>query len=318
MLDLNPKTPSRKPNELSSPSASSTKQQPTDRSKLLECRRCGGTNHIAKFCRWKGRAKPSKARGGSSRSHGTSVKAVVHPGATDDATSTSLLNPALDKALSEIVTTMHTITSQQEDCSAQLGPTLTAEIQIEGCPVTALLDTGSPVTIVLLDFLLQTLAKQKKPRETTQARIEEKLKPPSIPLCSYEGQPLSIVGQMTVDICRGDNKAKVKVHIQQGAPVCVLVGTDVLPRLGLSYWSLVLTTLLLTACLSKSGRESSKPEKGPQLCRTTMDTRTELSSSLPLRESLLDTCESSKHSSVVSVVEQLPFSTQETSCRREA
>ena len=36
-----------------------------------------------------------------------------------------------------------------------------------------------------------------------------------------------------VDNCRGAHKASVRVHIQQGAPVCVLVGTDVLPKLGL-------------------------------------------------------------------------------------
>jgi hypothetical protein len=127
---------------------------------------------------------------------------------------------------------MHTITSQQ---NAQLGPTPVVEVHVEGCPVTALLDTGSPATIISLDFLLQTLAKQKKPGETPQAwreRIEKQLEPPSIPLRSYGGQPLSIVGQVLVNICRGDTSTRAKVHIQQGAPVCVLIGTDVLPKLG--------------------------------------------------------------------------------------
>ena len=81
------------------------------------------------------------------------------------------MNLNLDKALSQFFTTMHTITSQQD---AQLGPTPTTEVQVEGCPITNLLDTGSPATIVSLDFLLQTLAKQK-PGETPKAwraRIE--------------------------------------------------------------------------------------------------------------------------------------------------
>ena len=94
---------------------------------------------------------------------------------------------------------------------------------MEGSPVTALLDTGSPATIVSLDFLLQTLAKQRKPGEIPQAwkaRREVKVEPRSIPLRSYGGQPLSIVGQVTLDIRRGDTSTRAKVHIQQGAPVC--------------------------------------------------------------------------------------------------
>ena len=39
------------------------------------------------------------------------------------------------------------------------------------------------------------------------------------------------MGQVTVDIRRGDTSTRVKVHIQQGAPVCVLIGTDALPKL---------------------------------------------------------------------------------------
>ena len=121
---------------------------------MSECKQCGGTNHIAKVCRWKGRAKPTEARDGhgSCKSQGTSIKAV-HCSATT--TATPALNPDLDKVLSQFVTTMHTITSQQ---NAQLGLTPTTEVQVEGCPVTALLDTGSPLTIISLDFLLQTLA----------------------------------------------------------------------------------------------------------------------------------------------------------------
>ena len=106
---------------------SSTKQQSTDRGKLLECKQCWGTNHSTKFCQWKGRAEPAEARGGSARIHGSSVKVSV----TDSATSVLPLNPDLDEALSKITTTMHTITSQQDDCSVQLGPTLNAESELK-------------------------------------------------------------------------------------------------------------------------------------------------------------------------------------------
>ena len=73
----------------------------------------------------------------------------------------------------------------------------------------------------LTQFFLQTLAKQKREDETPQvwrARVEEKLEPPGIPLRSYGGQSLNIVGKVTVDIRRGAHKASVRVHVQQGAP----------------------------------------------------------------------------------------------------
>ena len=46
--------------------------------------------------------------------------------------------------------------SRNED-SQSLGPTLTAEVCVEGRPSQALLDTGSPVSIVSINFLLQAL-----------------------------------------------------------------------------------------------------------------------------------------------------------------
>ena len=48
---------------------------------------------------------------------------------------------------------MHTIISQEKG-GVQLGPTLMSKMQLEGCPVNALLDTGSPASIVSLEFLL--------------------------------------------------------------------------------------------------------------------------------------------------------------------
>ena len=116
---------------------------------------------------------------------------------------------------------MHTITLQEADVNAQLGPTLTSEVQFEGSLVNALLDTGSPSTIISLEFLLEALAKQKTPEETPQewrAGVEQKMEPPTIPLCSYGGQKLNILCQITVDIIRGNQKVTAKVQVQKGGP----------------------------------------------------------------------------------------------------
>ena len=54
---------------------------------------------------------------------------------------------------------MHSISSDNVTGRVQLGPTLTAMIEVEGEVIRALLDTGSPVTIIRLETLLQILAK---------------------------------------------------------------------------------------------------------------------------------------------------------------
>ena len=58
----------------------------------------------------------------------------------------------LDSALTA---TMHGIVSEDSESNAQLEPTPTAKVKLEGSETEALLDTGSPVTIVSLQFHLE-------------------------------------------------------------------------------------------------------------------------------------------------------------------
>ena len=64
---------------------------------------------------------------------------------------------------------MHGITSDNVTGRIQLGPTLTAMIEVEGEVIEALLDTGSPVTIIQLETLLQILAKNDVPVKRLQS-----------------------------------------------------------------------------------------------------------------------------------------------------
>ena len=73
---------------------------------------------------------------------------------------------------------------------------MTAEVSVEGEIIEALLDTGSPVTIIPLEALLEILAKQRRPdqaisewRTTTESRLE----PTSLILKNYSGDNLKIV-----------------------------------------------------------------------------------------------------------------------------
>ena len=110
---------------------------------------------------------------------------------------------------------------------------------MEGCPVDALLDTGSPASIVSLQFLLEALAKQRKPQESPQqwrTRVEKRLQePPGALLRSFGGEMLNMVCQVTVNIIRGDHDITAKVQVQKGAPVQLLLGSDLLARLGFSF-----------------------------------------------------------------------------------
>ena len=65
-------------------------------------------------------------------------------------------------AMGEQTRTMHRITCPQQQ-GVKLGLTPATEVNFEGTNVQALLDTGSPVTIVSAKFLFQTLAKHRLP-----------------------------------------------------------------------------------------------------------------------------------------------------------
>ena len=75
-------------------------------------------------------------------------------------------------AMVEQARTMHGITCPQQQ-SVKLGLTPTTEVNFEGTNVQALLDTGSPVTIVSAKFLFQTLAKHRLPNQTGRTVLEK-------------------------------------------------------------------------------------------------------------------------------------------------
>ena len=140
----------------------------------------------------------------------------------------------VDEALTGVMTTMHTITPSKDDVC--LGPTLTTEVDVEGSPVKALVDTGSPSTLMSLDFLLKVLAKQRKTGETPQEwrdRMQQRMEPPGPRLSSYGGEQLNTVCQIKVDISRGNHKTVSTVQVQKGAPIDLLLGTDLHSQLGI-------------------------------------------------------------------------------------
>ena len=84
---------------------------------------------------------------------------------TDEETCTTPENSDVEV----VSATMHALVSQTKSGDQPiLGPTITAEVVVEGVPVNALLDTGSPVSIVSLEFIVNALAKQRTQDQTPQ------------------------------------------------------------------------------------------------------------------------------------------------------
>ena len=70
---------------------------------------------------------------------------------------------AVEQVLNDTLVTLHGVkpTSVEVECVV-LGPTPTTTVRVKGMPAEALLDTGSPVTIVSLDFLVKALTRRRE------------------------------------------------------------------------------------------------------------------------------------------------------------
>ena len=85
---------------------------------------------------------------------------------------------------------------KDHDGSASIGPTVTAEVLVEGQTVIALLDTELSVTILSLKFIVNRWAKLKKESKTKgqwKDEVRRRLQAPSLVLKNYRGNELNIL-----------------------------------------------------------------------------------------------------------------------------
>ena len=107
-------------------------------------------------------------------------------------------------------------TNQGADRGPTLGPTLKVKALIEGCPTEALIDTGSPVSLVSIDFLLRALIKtmdngatQTDITNTLRTRLED----PQLKVRNFGGEEVNIVGQATVTLSCGNHKSQITLLV---------------------------------------------------------------------------------------------------------
>ena len=166
--------------------------------------------HVRRNCPNHILAGPKESKGKSSvQGH---VATIVHAGVhAEDSMGTVAVevNP-VDKAIGSMKGTMHGVSSDEgQQC---LGPTIWSEVYFEGTPVEALVDTGSPATIVGLKFLLEVLTAQLG---RVASYVWSRMEHPTTTLQNYSGGQLNIVRQMPAKLSKGDQQwhsSKMELH----------------------------------------------------------------------------------------------------------
>ena len=203
-------------------------------SSSIRCHNCGGLGHIARQCTVTRRATPreTQAQGGPARSSHQVNGLDSHRESSLDSYSGKPKKMAVERASA----TLNTLTTGEPEQGLVLGPKLRTELLVDGMPATALVDTGSPITIISLSYLLQiwwTQRDKSLPRWKWKEEAVKKLADPTIALKAYNGTQLNVLAEATVTLGKGPHHCKATVMVQEDAPQDVLLGTDCLSQLGI-------------------------------------------------------------------------------------
>lgn len=204
------------------------------------CFKCGEVGHIARSCKSQKRAN-QEASGQRVATLKADQKAEVPRESGPAAERVSVLRrqlreAELSQALEESTTTLHGIHTGTHPGDPPYGKRIETEVMFEDRPVQALVDTGSPVTIVSLKFCMEALKSLKRSDQTPsawQTEVRKRLQEPSTTLQGYGGGTLNIVCQLEATIRRGVLSKTSTVYVQSDATVDLLLGTDYQPNLGL-------------------------------------------------------------------------------------
>ena len=177
------------------------------------CHRCGADDHLVRSC-------PLRGRQGSSESTRTSVSTKV------------LSVGQADEQALEI--TMKTLDAKERE-QPKIGHQITVEVEVEGLPVTAVVDTGSPVSIISSLCLSNVHRRLVGPKGDWRESVRKSERPPAIAVRGYGDTPIKIDAEVDLRVRRGDFEVPAVLLRQEGAPQDLLIGTDLQDALGIKF-----------------------------------------------------------------------------------
>ena len=180
-----------------------------------ECHRCGKLGHISRMCRRK--PGPSKSKEKKRIFRGRRTKWVQADGNSDGATDS--------KDSAEDSVTVYKVTKTTVSCSP-----ITAQLQVNGKPLSMEVDTGAAVSII---------------SEETQKRYfpNAVVRPSGVRLRTYTEETMAVLGEMTVSVVYEHNAHdNLSLFVVQGNGPSLL-GRSWLQRIRLNWRALGIATV---------------------------------------------------------------------------
>ena len=203
----------------------------------IVCYKCRQPGHVARNCRQGTRFQEARGRQNTPRTAAVTPEETVQQAGT--------VSSAPSQPLNWMYGVRHD--NQDGDSSKQstlqslsLGPMPKLPVTMEGIEVEALVDTGCPATIISKTLCRQILDSGHEQgsfptlgEHRCQRAKNLQLSNPSVQLHAYCGSRLSIGAEVTVDLKAGECQVKGVVLVQESTPVDLLLGTDLMPKLGI-------------------------------------------------------------------------------------